>query len=158
EDGRGSFQAFRYPVSKVRGRIEWQTITDLLYPQSSGSRDDWVAVDLRGDAGGKATSLKGRVEGERGRAAVKRALLGNDMPLDEAILSALPSGPEHLARNFAPSGRFDYRVFLRRAHGEKEVSKRFLLFLHDCEVRYKVFPLPLSNVSGTLDVRGNFWE
>src|SRR5207245_437975 len=40
----------------------------------------------------------------------------------------------------------------------KDVSKRFLVYLHDCKVCYKVFPLPLSSVSGTLDVRADTWE
>lgn len=158
EEGRGCFHGFRVPVQRIQGKIAWRTTVDLAHPEWTGRADDWLDIDLRGEAGGQPTFLKGRIEGERGHTSVTIDLWGNDMPLDEMTLSALPPKPLHQARNFAPSGCFDYRVFLRRARGEKEVSKRFLFHLHHCQACYKVFPLPLTEVSGTLDIRPDSWE
>jgi hypothetical protein len=113
---------------------------------------------MRGEASGCPVFLKGHAEGQRGVSEVQFDIWGNDLPLDRRMLDALPPRPQHQAENFNPSGQLDYHVFLRREKGKKEVTKRFLIHLHHCKVCYKVFPLPLTDVSGTLDVRPDAWE
>src|SRR5262249_35864579 len=43
-------------------------------------------------------------------------------------------------------------------HGTHEFQNRYLMHFHDASVCYDVFPYPLENVSGELDVLPEHWE
>jgi hypothetical protein len=158
EDMQGVYTSFRYPVDKVTGSITWKVTTNLAVTSSwAGLPDDWLAVDLKGEAGGQTVHLRGRSEGEVGNPVVSFDLWGNNLPIDEPLMAALPPRSQRVARNFQPAGQFDFRVFLRRQRGQ-EMTRRFLLQMHDGTVCYRVFPLVLQEVSGTLDIRPDGWE
>ena len=156
---QGVYVNFRYPVQNVRGVLTWHTTTDLnAGPAWNGRPSDWVSADLNGEAGGKPVFIKGRIDGERGTNAIQFDIWGNNIPIDRRLFTALPPRIRHIADNFQPAGQFDFRVFVRRAQGQTDVGKRFLIYMHDSSVCYNVFPLPLTGVSGTLDVRADSWE
>jgi hypothetical protein len=159
EEMEGVYASFRYPLHKVKGSIDWKVTSKLAAPSSwSGMSDDWLSIDLNGEAGGQTVFLKGRSEGETGRAAVQFDIWGNNFPVDETLLAMLPQRSQLVARTFQPAGQLDFRVFLRRQRGEEEIARRFLLQLHDATICYSVFPLVLHEVSGTLDMRPDSWE
>ncbi len=158
EGMKGHYVHFRYPVENVYGSISWEVTNNLAVPSWTGMSTDWVSVDLHGEAAGKPVFIRGRAEGERGSANLRLDIWGNDVPIDDRLLGVLPPRPNHVARSFAPSGLLDFRVLLRRPRGQTEINKRFLLHLHDCTVCYRVFPLPLHDVSGTLDIQPDSWR
>ncbi|HKB36830.1 MAG TPA: hypothetical protein VKD72_10265, partial [Gemmataceae bacterium] len=156
EDMQALYSQFRYPVEKIRGTIKVETITGLPPSGENGSPPDRVTVDLRGEAARKPVFLKGEVGGDHGPNEVRLDLWGNDLPVDETLLTALPEPSRHAAHNFSPTGLLDYKVFIRRPRGQ-DFANRFVLHLHDGTVCYKVFPLPLSDVSVTLDFLPDRW-
>lgn len=159
EEMSGEYLHFRYPVKKIRGKLDWQWTNDFNAPADApGHTDDRVTLDLSGEAGGAPVHIKGWMEGERGTSVMHLDLWGRNLPVEEALLKALPPRPLKQAREFAPTGLLDFRVLLRRERGKRDISKRYLLHLHDATVCYRVFPLPLQQVSGTLDLRGDSWE
>jgi hypothetical protein len=117
-----------------------------------------VAVDLRGEASGRPIFFRGTIEGDDSTAAVKLDLWGNDLPVNDQLFAALPEGSRQTALSFAPTGLVDFRVFMRKPRGPAEVANRFLVHLHHGTVCYQVFPLPLTDVKGTLDIQPDHWE
>jgi hypothetical protein len=151
EGARACFVKFPYPVDGVTGTI------DVVL---SSDRDDHIHLDLAGRAGTRPIYLKGDLTG-RVPYGVALDIWGDNLPLDDKILAALrvvPGGYEELARQFHPQGRADFRAFIRRPQGTHRHSKRFLIAFHDCSMRYDVFPYPLENVSGVLDIQPDHWS
>ena len=169
EDLSVLYADFRYPVHKVCGSITLketgtrsgvrdETSRISLAPRPSPLVPSRVVVDLKGEAAGRPVFLKGDIVGDDATAAVKLDLWGNDLPVDRQLLAALPEVPRETALSFSPTGLIDYHVFMRKPCGPGELANRFLIHLHHGTVCYKVFPLPLTNVKGTLDIRPDHWE
>jgi hypothetical protein len=57
-----------------------------------------------------------------------------------------------------PAGLADIKVFIRRDRGRTEFANRYLIALHDASLRYNLFPYPLENVTGVLDIQPDHWE
>jgi hypothetical protein len=159
EDMGAVYEDFTYPVRKIRGTITMQTLgTARETGLSAGfAEDSLVKIDLLGEAGGRPVRLKGEVEGERGAARIHLDLTGNDLPVDRPLLDALPPRTRKAALSFSPTGLVDFRVEIRRPRGRRKSATRFLVHLHDGTACYDVFPLPLTDVSGTLDVQPDHW-
>ena len=146
------------PVRAARPEMTWTTLTRPPTSSAQNPPESLVKVDLSGEAGGKPVFLKGEIGAEQDPHDVNLDLWGNDLPLDETLLAALPEAPRHAAGNFRPTGRVDVRVFIRRPRGKDDFDTRFLIHLHDGTVCYRVFPLPLRDVTVTLDVRPDRWK
>src|SRR5262249_15374812 len=86
---------------------------------------------------------------------------GDNLPLDVKVLTALRAVRpkyEALAREFHPSGQADFRAYIRRPQGTHTHSKRFIITFPGCTRQSDVFPYPLENVSGTLDIQPDHWS
>lgn len=154
EGMRARFHDFQYPVSKIRGTLTVATEA----PCDPDGEKNLVTVDLAGEAGGRPVFLKGTAQGGKKRLGLNLELWGNDVPVDQALLDALPKKTRRVAHLFRPTGRLDFRAFVRRLSGQSEPATRYLLHLHEGTACYAVFPLPLVDVSGTLDVHPDHWE
>jgi hypothetical protein len=165
----GLFNHFRYPFHQVTGSIN---IT------GDSEHNQLVAIDLAGRTGGgseapdagRPLTLRGEIRGEKPLAGIDLVLTGDDVPLDEPLFLALPPKSQELTRKFlsqesrdrglaaCPLGRGDFKVFIRRPRGEREFVNRFVVSLRDAAVKYDVFPYPLEQVSGVLDIQPDHWE
>jgi hypothetical protein len=149
EDVAGWFKEFAYPVEHVKGTIEWDAASN------KGSR---IRLDLSGEAQGRPFTVTGLVEGEKGTSAVAVDVRGNNLPLDDKLWAALQPKHRALALQFHPTGLADFEVTVRRQQGCTKCANRFLVKVHDATLRYDLFPYPLEDVTGTLDIQPNHWE
>ena len=82
---------------------------------------------------------------------------GDDIQLDEALISALPEQSRMVVRSLDPRGSVNFFLRLwRRRHGEP-LHQHLLIAANRCSVRYDKFPYPLTNVRGTIEMIDNSW-
>jgi hypothetical protein len=161
EGAAGEFSHFRYPLEAITGEID--------VTADSGGRHH-VGVDLAGRAAGRPVTVRGEVTGGAPCAGVDMLVEARDVPLDDRIYRALPERSQAVARTFLPAasreqglrvrpmGRADITAHVHRPQGRHEFANRYVIAFHDCAARYDLFPLPLDEVSGVLDVGPDHWE
>ena len=93
------------------------------------------------------------MKGAKPRMAVNLDIWGDDLPLDDKLLNALPPKYYPVAHSFHPAGKGDFKAFIRRQPDDTEFDNRFLVTFHDATLRYDFFPYPLEDVSGVLDIQ-----
>jgi hypothetical protein len=83
---------------------------------------------------------------------------GQDIPLHEQLVAALPEKGETLVRSLRSRGTIDFRFLSEwksRTQSRADVSLDILL--KDCTLRYEKFPYPLDHVNGALAARNWNW-
>lgn len=151
---------FRYPLEQIRGVIR----TEL-----DSVQEGRVQVDLSATASGRPVTLKGELHGAK-PGAVDLVLEAQGMPLDDLLFRALPTRSQQIARTFLPDrsreqglhaqpmGRANIQAFIRRQQGQPRFANRYVISIQDASVKYDLFPLPLEEVSGVLDLLPDHWE
>src|SRR5262249_53660149 len=91
------------------------------------------------------------------RPAVNLAVWGKNIDLNDKLRDALPDKYRDLAASFHPTGKGDFHADIWRKTGEP-CSKHIVVSFHDATVRYREFPYPLEDVSGTLEIQPDHWE
>ncbi len=160
------FEQFRYPIEAVTG---------LIQVDSSSDHDNHINVDLAGRGSGCPVTVKGSVRGDKA-SEVDLVIAAEDVPIDHKLLRAVPERSRELARTFLPArsrelglpsptlgltqpaGLVNIKVFVRRGRGEEDFANRYILSFHDTALKYDLFPYPLENVSGVLDIQPDHWE
>jgi hypothetical protein len=134
-------------------------ITGTVRHTSSSDRPDVVDIDLVGLSGERPIHIKGEVVGKKSTCGVAIDIWGDQIPIDDKLQAALLKR-EHrdLVRAFQPEGSCNVRVLLRRPLHETQFQNRYVVELRQCRMRYEVFPYPLENVSGVLDIQHDHWE
>jgi hypothetical protein len=124
---------------------------------------DAVALHLVGQAGGRPVRVEGRFSGLANAAAVPPSgfveVTGEDIGVDEHVLSAMPPGAARLVRSLRVGGRFGF-VFRHERGNAIEGGRSTTLGIRvtDGSLAYAGFPYPLSRVSGGLRMRDGRWE
>ncbi len=150
EDLTATFHKFPYPLEHITGTLV-QVIDDTR-------KRDELTVDLVGIASGQRVHVKGKIEGVAPHVAADFKVWGENITLDQKLMSALPPKHQKIAAAFHPTGRADFEARIRRESNSPEWLNRFLIRFHDTTVKYDVFPYPLENVTGVLDIESNKWE
>ena len=83
---------------------------------------------------------------------------GDDLPLDEKLLSALPERPRAVARALDLRGTVSFQYDLWRQTPEEKMHQHLDARANRCWVRYEKFPYSLANVHGTLTMSDGDWE
>ncbi|MBX9580901.1 MAG: hypothetical protein K2X87_11385 [Gemmataceae bacterium] len=138
------YAKFPYPVKEVSGRIR-RTATHR--------GDGPTEVDLFGKAAGQTVTAKGTVTGDGPDPGIDLRVSGSNVPLDEALVAALPGKYPGLVRQFRASGRADFVAQIAQRHGVNLCENEFRLDIRDGAVNYTRFPYQLDRVSGRLVVR-----
>jgi hypothetical protein len=159
---RGSYHHFfDYAVDHITGSLETVLTSD-------GHLE--TKVNVAGLTEGRPVRLHGTLIGEKHLPEIKLEITGENIPLDEKLLAALKDENRKLALQFLPEksrkpspefqpmGLGDFKVSIARDAGQDAVRTHFLIYVHDACVRYDVFPYPLQNVSGMLDIQPDHWE
>jgi hypothetical protein len=149
EEMTAIYDEFPYRLERVSGLIE--------HEEDASKGLERISVDLTGYSGAKPVFIQGTVDGGK-PAALDLHIWAQGVPLDDKLVSALEPPQRKLARSFCPSGVADIDAVIRRARGEQKVSGRYLVQFHDCSARYELFPYPVENVSGTLEIHPDYWE
>jgi hypothetical protein len=139
-DMRMTFEGFPYPMAKVSGEIEF-------------GRDGFVIKAMEGRRSGRIARFSGTAGGYDEEAPFDFRFESEPLPIDAAMLAALPDENRALVRDFAPAGRVAVRGRAVRSRGGK-MRLPLDLFLEDVEVAYAGFPYRVRNLSGWLHVDG----
>ena len=150
EDLTATFRGFPYALEHLTGILEQEI--------DPARQLDLLKVDLLGYAGARRVYIQGSVTGDGPAAAVDLRVSGSNITLDEKLRAALPPPYQELARSFHPTGLADIEAHVVRVPGAAECSNRYVIHFHDATVRYDVFPYPLEDVSGVLDIQPKHWE
>ena len=141
-----TFVHFPYPVRDIHGSVHHYLVTGRTH------------FELDARAAGQPVSVVGKIVGA-GK-DLDLAITGRvtGLPIDETLLDCLPAEPEKFARSFRPTGKVDAVVRVRREPGAEGFRNEFSLSFHEATVCPEAFSLPLTDVSGQLDIRPEKWE
>lgn len=144
------FVRFPYRLDRLQGQVEHKV--------NEAEGTETLNLDLIGHAGDRPVYIKGQVKGAKPVPSVYLDVWSDGVPLDEKLEMALPARFQLLARSFHPTGKADFVALIRRPSGVREFSNRLVIRFHEASCRYEVFPYPLENVSGILDIQPGHWE
>ncbi len=82
---------------------------------------------------------------------------GDDIQLDEAMITALPDKPREVVRSLAPQGTLNFYTRLWRDKPDEATHQHLLLTANRCSIRYDKFPYPLSDIRGVLEMFDGAW-
>jgi hypothetical protein len=149
EELTATFVKFPYTLSHVTGLIDQEV--------DAGKHRDIMRLDLTGYAGAQKIFIQGSIEGEGAGATIDLKISGDNIPLDAKLLAALPASHQKLAGSFHATGQGNFEATIQRRPGLRDAN-RYLVHFHDATVCYDLFPYPLENVSGILDILPEHWE
>jgi len=82
---------------------------------------------------------------------------GDDLPLDESLVAALPERPRAVVRSLDPHGTVSFYVRLWRDKSDEPMHQHIQVAPNRCSVRYEKFPYRLSDLRGTLEMFDGHW-
>lgn len=138
------FEAFPYPLRSARGQLVWRL---------GAGEPSRLDINLTAEASQqRPVTIQGHVIGSGNECSYSYAMSGDGLPIDDALILALPSRFQNTTRTFHPTGRCDITAAIRRAAGEAQPRQDYRVRLKDASVCYDVFPAPLERVTGVLDI------
>jgi hypothetical protein len=149
EDVTARFIEFPYALEHIKGTIEREI--------DPARGINFRRLDVVGRAGNEPVHVKGDLIGPSPRPAVNLEVWGDNIVLDKKLQDALPGEYGQLAASFHPTGRGDFRATVWRKAGD-QCSKHIVVQFHDATACYDVFPYPLENVHGVLEIKPDHWE
>jgi hypothetical protein len=152
-DMTATYERFHYPLEHLTGKLDLEI--------DPGQLRDELVVDLHGYAAGQPVAIKGTVRGSGRQADINLDIRGNNVPIDETLVHALPQEKvdfQRVARAFNAAGQVDFVATVRRPSGAEKFANRYVIRFHDAAMRYEVFPYPLEGVTGVLDIQPDHWE
>jgi hypothetical protein len=123
-----------------------------------GEQTETMASRISLSPGEREVHINGKIEG-KAPAAVDVTISGKDIPIDDKLSGALVK-PELLkiVHSFSPAGLADIEAHILRTQGSANFDNRFFIHFHDALMSYEAFPYPIENLSGTLEIRPDYWE
>ncbi len=147
----GTCKYFPYHVEGVTGIIERELI---------GSNPAIVRIDVSALASGRLITIKGRVLGDKGHDGIDLEIRGDNVPIDDRLIAALPEHPQTIAKQFHAQGQVDIEADIHRLAGvEPNFKNHFVIRPHDAEVNYDLVRYHLTGVSASLEIYPDrHWE
>lgn len=146
-----AFVKFPYPVERLTGAIDFNLL------------DRRVQVDVTGYAGKRPVLIQGHWIGEGAQVDTSFDITASDVVIDTKLLAALPTSPTDthtLARSFRAQGKLDVKAHVRHEPGtpKEDYRNEYHVRFHDTSICWDVFPYPLEDVTGVLDIYPRHWE
>jgi len=147
------YEHFPYPLDHVSGRLVWEG-------------DRLTVEKLQTLVGGQPLFASGTVDRPGPRAAVRLDFRGRALPVDEALMRALPAEVRKVVDQFRPTGTVRGTATLRRVPDEGpaadplgKISLDAVLDLNErCGVVWEGLPYPVNNLTGRLKIHPDVWE
>jgi hypothetical protein len=120
-------------------------------------QDDTLQANLTAHCGNQLVHLDAKWQHPMSGPTGWMELKGDDLPLDEKLLAALPERSRALARALDLRGTFSFQYNLWRQSSQEPPHQHLLARANRCEVRYDRFPYSLANIHGTLTMTDGNW-
>ncbi|WP_165232614.1 AsmA family protein [Aquisphaera insulae] len=151
-DVGATYRHFAYPLEHLSGTL-------TLEKQQ-------LAVDLHGLVGEGPARLTGKIDNPGPDAVVELAIHAEAVPVDDALLKAMPPDVRKVVNDFKPRGSVKGDVRVRRrpmvgpdAKPEGTVLVDALLDLNpDCEITWVGLPYTVRGLTGQLELHPDRWE
>ena len=138
------YEKFRYPIFDLAGSVKKVVASDGT---------DEFRLDLTGTAGGRRVGMTGKVAGEGPDPFISLKIAGNDIPIDDALMAALPGKYPVSLGKLRGKARGDFVIDIRQPHGVNRCENTFRIRIFDGSVNYTHFPFPVKQVRGNVLVR-----
>jgi hypothetical protein len=149
---------FPYQLERIAGKIEHRLDQSDPEHETSYLNLELVGYTAAGYTGAQEVRIEGTVQGKK-PAGVDVRIWAKNVAIDEKLCAALTRPDlQKLVRSFSPAGQADIEAHIHRLQGETTFGNRYFIHFHDALMTYDVFPYPVENVSGTLDIRPDYWE
>lgn len=141
-------------------RIE-VALTHLARPEAEGITTDRGVARSDVPPGGRAYAV-GYGGIRRGKSEPHPVgfikISGNDVPLHEELLAALPPGSQSFVRSLKPQGTIDF-VFVAewKELEQRSATKTQEIRLKDCQINFTRFAYPLQHVHGMVTASNTRW-
>ena len=118
-----------------------------------------LGLDITAQAGDAPVRILGRIENPGPDWTGEAEVAGTNITIDDRLIFALPEKGREIVRRLGPSGVFDvgWKMWRKDAR-EPEPHKQLNLALKQCGIRYEKFAYPLTNISGTVSMRDDYWS
>jgi len=136
-----TFDKFAMPVEDLQGTLDFVMTHE---------KSDRLDIDLVGKANGKKITIKGFFTDHRGKTNVDVRLNGNNLPLSEALLKALPPKAADFVRQLRATANGDFIATIKQLPGTNLLSTEFRIQIQDGKFQYDLFPLLIEHVNGLL--------
>lgn len=138
------YEKFRYPMHDLAGSVKRVTTSDGL---------DEVRVQVTATAGGRRVELTGKTGTEGPDPLLDLKIAGNDIPIDNTLIGALPPRYAKSLGKLHAVGRADFIVEIRQPQDVNRCENTFRVHMRDGTANYDHFPYPLTKVTGHVLVR-----
>lgn len=138
------YEKFPYPLTDVAGWVK-RTVTH--------AGGEATQVDIFGTAAGQRVTVKGQLSGDGPDPAINLRIAGNNLPLDDALIAAIPGKYPDLIRQFRATGRADFVAEIAQKAGVNLCENEFRVEIRDATVNYSQFPYLMEKVNGRVVVR-----
>jgi hypothetical protein len=135
-------EQFNYPLHDVTGIIEID---------ASGNQQLSYTFNLLGYASKQPVKINGVVQGSNAETLYLN-ISGENIPLNETLLKALPGKYRAIAQSFNAVGYADFKAEIVSTPAQPVIKSKYIINFHECRLSYDVFPYPLENVSGQLNI------
>ncbi|MBN1395545.1 MAG: AsmA-like C-terminal domain-containing protein [Pirellulales bacterium] len=82
---------------------------------------------------------------------------GDNIQLDEALISALPEKSRAVVRSLDPRGSVNFYLRMWKERADEPLHQHLLVGPNRCTVRFAKFPYPLANVRGRIEMIDGNW-
>lgn len=138
-----SFHKFPYRLEWCRGKLVF--------------KDDGLDLNLTALAGRQPVEMHGRVIHLSTGGAGWVTVAGDEIPIDDKLIEALPEKPRAVVRSLAPRGTCSLKDRIEKPAPDAPVSQNLVVTFNRCGMVFDRFPYSLSNVHGTLSMVDGYW-
>ncbi len=140
-----SFSHFKFPY-----RLEHGKGTVVL-------KDDLLTAKMTALAGSQPVDITAEISRPLSAPTGWFEARGDEVPVDETLVSALPEKSREVVTSLDPRGRFGFYVRMWRDAPEQAMHQHVVLSMNRCSVRYQKFPYQLTNIRGILEMLDGTW-
>jgi hypothetical protein len=147
-DGTARPNSFPYPLTHIRGTIH----------QHPESEIPLLVYDMQGMAGDRPIQLKGHTRRPGPDHETLLDIHFENLPLNEAFISALPDNVETLIRKFHLTGQLtaQHQIYFPQGTKRGHQQKSKIQFAN-ASMNWDLFPYLIENVNGDLSLDNNVW-
>ncbi|HEY2837903.1 MAG TPA: hypothetical protein VGJ26_02055, partial [Pirellulales bacterium] len=120
-------------------------------------KNDVLLVKMKAFGGAEEVHLNGEIIHPSGEWTGYFQVDGKNLAADQKLTRALPEKPREIVEKLNAHGTFNLWVRYWRDAGQP-MHNRIYIELNRCDVRFKEFPYPLSNVRGIAEATDNVWS
>jgi hypothetical protein len=120
-------------------------------------KNDSLHLNLTAYSGSQQVRLTAEAVHPFGEATGRFEAKGDDIPLDESLLAALPPKPSEVVRSLNPRGTINFYVLMEQKHPNEPMHEHLIVALNHCSIRYDKFPYPLNDIRGRIEMFDGYW-